>query len=218
MATRRDPIGEAARRAQHQLREALSDGRDARVAHGLPQAAVAGAMRCSRQAIGALERGRLDDVGVIQLARYCAAVGLDLSLRTFANGSPLRDAGQLRLIERLRRTVGDAWTWRTEVPVTADPRDLRAIDALLANGPRRVGVEAVSRLTDTQGQVRPIVLKQEAAGLACMVLVLADTRTHRRAVEVGAPTLQPAFPMDPRGLLAELRAGRQPPANGLILI
>jgi transcriptional regulator with XRE-family HTH domain len=218
MTARRNSIDDAGRRASRQLRDVHVEGRRARFARGLSQAQVAIALACSRQLIGAIEASHLDDVGVIQLARYCAAVGLDLPFRAYPGTSPLRDAGQLRLLGRFRAAVGGAWTWRTEVPVNADPRDLRAIDALLTKGAHRVGVEAITRLADAQGQVRPIMLKQEAARLRCMLLVLADSRTNRQALRDGAPTISPAFPMRARGVLAELRAGRQPGANGVILL
>lgn len=218
MSARRNPIDDAARRAKRQVQQAIDDGRQARLARGLSHAQVAAALGCSRQLIGALEAGHLEDVGVVQLARYCAAVGLDVPIRTYPASSPLRDIGQLRLLARLREAIGDQWSWRTEVPVTADPRDHRAIDALLANPPHRVGIEAVTRLVDVQAQVRPIILKQQVANLSCFILVLADTRLNRRAIEDGLPTLRPAFPMGARAALAELRAGRQPATNGLLVL
>jgi len=218
MTARRNRIDEATRRALQQTRQAVDDGRHARLARGLSHAQVAAALGCSRQLIGALEGGHLEGIGVLQFARYCAAVGLDVPIRTFAAVSPLRDAGQLRLLERLRMAIGDAWTWRTEVPVTTDPREQRAIDALIVRPPHQVGVEAMTRLIDAQGQVRPIILKEQAASISCMLLLVADTRLHRRAIDDGAATLRPAFPMGAKALLAELRAGRQPASNGLVLL
>jgi transcriptional regulator with XRE-family HTH domain len=218
MTSRRNSIDVAGRRASRQLRDILADGRRARFARGLSQAQVASALGCSRQLVGAIEASHLDDVGAIQLARYCAAVGLDLPLRTYPGASPLRDAGQLRLLGRFRSAVGGAWTWRTEVPVNAHSRDQRAIDALLTNGAHRIGVEAITRLADAQAQVRTIMLKQEAARLRCMLMVLADSRTNRRALRDGATTIDPAFPMRARGVLADLRGGRQPLANGVLLL
>jgi hypothetical protein len=51
-----------------------------------------------------------------------------------------------------------------------------------------------------------------------MVLVLADTRHNRSALVAAAPTVLPAFPLRTRGVLAALRAGRLPQANGVMLI
>ena len=179
---------------------------------------MAARLGCSRQLIGAIEAGQLEDVGCIQLARIGAVVGVDIPIRAFPAGSPLRDAAQLRLLERFRDSIGEAWTWRTEVPVSANPLDRRAIDAVLVRAPHRVGIEAVTRILDAQAQTRPILLKQEAAGLQRMVLVLASTRHNRIALVEGAQTLNPAFPLPHRSLMRDLKRGQLPPANGIVLI
>jgi len=218
MPIRRDPVREAGRRARQQVEQTLAVVRDARVSAGVSQNTMASALGCSRQLIGAIEAGRLDDVGCIQLARMGAVVGLDVPIRAYPGGSPLRDVGQLRLLDRFRGCIGDGWTWQTEVPVRGDSNDRRAIDAVLMHSPIRVGVEAVTRFLDVQGQVRSIVLKQQAAGLACMLIVLADTRHNRHALVEGAPTIRPAFPLASRAVLSDLRAGRPPESNGVVLV
>ena len=218
MPVRRDPVEEAARRARYQLERALDEVRRRRIVAGVSQRTLARRLRCSRQLIGAMESGHLQDIGAIQLARMGAAVGLDVPIRTYSSGSPLRDAAQLRLLERFRETIGDAWMWRTEVAVSDSPDDRRAIDVVLANATRRVGIEAVTRLTDAQDQVRSFLLKQEAAALECMVVVLSDTRHNRQAVRDAGATLRPAFPGMSRSTLRDLRAGRVPPTNGVALV
>lgn len=218
MPIRRKPADDAARRARRQLEEVLTEARRHRLGAGLSQAAIARFLGCSRQLITAIEADQLDDVGCIQLARLGAAVGLDISIRAFPAGSPLRDAGQLRLLERFRERVGNAWAWQTEAPVSADPRDRRAIDALLLGDGLRIGVEAVTRLVDSQAQTRNILLKQSAAGIDRMVLVLADTRHNREALVSGAATLRPAFPLSNRVLMRDLTAGRLPSANGIAVV
>lgn len=72
------------------------------------------------------------------------------------------------------------------------------------------------RLTDGQGQTRPIVAKQEAAGISCLILVLADSRHNRLAVASAAPTMAPNFPIGPRPALATLRAGGVPERNAIV--
>ena len=79
-------------------------------------------------------------------------------------------------------------------------------------------MECITRLTDAQGQVRSILLKQAAAHLSRVVLVLSDTRHNRSAVRSAAPTLDPAFPLSQRSLIRALDAGRLPDANGLVLL
>lgn len=218
MPIRRDPIEEAARRARQQVEHALADLRNARRNAGISQAAMGAALGCSRQLIGAIEKGELQEAGCIQLARMGAVVGLDLPIRAYPAGSPLRDAGQLRLLERFRASIGDAWTWRTEVPVSPDALERRAIDAMLVRPPHRVGVEAVTRILDVQAQTRSILLKQSVAQIPRMVLVLADTRHNRSALVDGAPTISPAFPLAHRALMRELRLGQLPSANGIAFV
>lgn len=217
MGIHRTAIDEAARRARRQLDDLVRDLRDARLAAGLSQVAVARAVHLSPQWVSRLERGD-GATYVMQLARWGAAVGLDISLRAFPTGAALRDAGQLRVLARARAAIGDKWNWRTEVPVAADPRDRRAFDAVIAHGGCRIGLEAIVRLTDAQAQARAALLKQEAAGLDRIVLVLAQTRRNRAALAAAAPTLAPAFPVGPRSVLADLRLGRSPAANGIFLI
>lgn len=220
MSVRRDPVGEAANHGRAQLERILADARSCRLAAGLPLSRVAKAVGCSRQRLATLERGRFSDVGALELARLAGAVGLDLSMRVYSGGPALRDAGQLRLLARFRAALGDApWQWRTEVPVSTDAHDRRAIDALLIHQGRRVGVEAITMLLDAGGQVRPILLKQEAAGLSCVILVISDTRHNREAVAAAGPTLDPAFPLRQRAeVLGDLRAGRVPAGNAAMLL
>ncbi len=218
MPARVDPVDEAERRARYQLRALVRDLRAARLAAGLSQAVVARAIGRSRARLTQWEL----DMAVpdpLSLARWGATVGLDIPLRGYPGPSPLRDAAQLRIIARARRVIGGQWTWGTEVPVSRDPRDRRALDAVISRGGVRIGLEVMSRLTDAQAQVRAALLKQAAAGLDRMVLVLADTRHNRRAVAAGAdPTLRPAFPLDSRATLGSLRQHHLPRANGVVLL
>jgi transcriptional regulator with XRE-family HTH domain len=211
-------IEAAGRRARAQVDQVLDDARHARLARGISMARVASALGCSRQLIGLVEHRRLQSIDPAFLARYCAAVGLDVSVRAHPGGAPLRDSGQLRLLARLRTLLGDGWTWRTEVPVSADRADRRAIDAVLTRPGQRIGIEAVSRIGDAQAAVRLITLKQEVVRLRCMILLLADTRHNRAAVLAGEPTLRPAFPLRTRTVLRALRAGFPPASNGIVFL
>lgn len=217
MPIRYAPIDRAASRGRRQVDELVRELRNARHNAGLSQAAVAGAIGVSRSLVASWEHRRIVPAH-LQACRWGAAVGLDVSIRAFPGDNPLRDAGQLRLLERARARVGSGWTWRTEVPVTADPRDRRAFDAVLDWGERHVAMEAIVRLVDSQGQVRPIVLKQEAAGIRCVVVVLADSRRNRVALRAGRATIAPAFPCSARDALAALRRGEVPAGNAVVLV
>src|SRR5207244_2943338 len=117
MATRTNPVDDAARRAHRRLADVIGDLRDARLAAGLTQRFVANGIGCSRQLIGHFGARRVRDPGSVLLSRYAAVVGLEVSLRAFPAGSPLRDAGQLGAVRRFRALIGSAWRLQTEVPV-----------------------------------------------------------------------------------------------------
>lgn len=217
MSIRRDPVNEARRRGRRQLAELIGDLRDARLAAGLSQRRVARALTISHQLVSQWERsvGMPDPVRAVV---WGATVGLDVTIRAYPGGSPLRDAGQLRVLARARARIGESWSWRTEKPVSNDPRDRRASDAVISRGGHSVGIEVITRLTDVQAQVRSALLKQQAASLEQMVLVMADSRHNRMAVAAAAPTLTPAFPLGPRAVLGALRQGRAPGSNGLVFV
>lgn len=118
----------------------------------------------------------------------------------------------------MRGEIGAMWTWQTEVPVSRDPQDHRAIDAVLSAPSGRVGLEAITRLVDAQAQVRAALLKQEASGVDRMILVLTDSRHNRAALREAAATLRPAFALTTRQVLCALRRGELPTANGAILV
>jgi transcriptional regulator with XRE-family HTH domain len=217
MPIRSPRVDEATLRARRQLDEAVHDLVVARHNAGLSQAAIARVIGVSRPLVAAWEHGAVRP-RADQLARWGAVVGRDVSLRTFLAGPALRDAGQLRILDRFRRLIGTRWTCRSEVPVTGDPAERRAFDLVLTRDERRVAVEAVGRLSDAQGQVRPILLKQSAAGGLRVVLVLADSRHNRMAIRSAASTLEPAFPCSARLALAALRAGEVPPQDAVILV
>lgn len=215
MPIRYSTVDAAAIRAARQLDESIENVVLARRNGNVAQAAVGAALGVSRSTVASWEQRRVEPT-FGQLCRWAAVVGLDISLRTYPRDDPLRDIGQLRLLERFARLVGDGWEWRSEVPVTADPRDRRAFDSVM-HGPRgAAAVEAIVRIMDAQAQTRPIIAKQVASGIDRVILVLADTRHNRRAATAGAATLGAAFPIRPRDALASLRSGTPPEANAIV--
>lgn len=218
MSGRSKHVLAAERRSLAQVREVVAECLARRHAAGLSQSAVASAVGCSRQMIGLVEDGQVR-IGIGLLTAYGAAVGLDVSLRAFDSGPAIRDAGQLRLLSRFQAAISEGgWQIQSEVPVLADARDRRAFDLVLRRAPAVVAIEGISHLTDGQDQVRRIVLKQEAAGIPAAVIVFADSRHNRSAVEAAAPTLDPAFPMSSRAVMRALRAGEAPSANGVAFV
>jgi hypothetical protein len=153
----------------------------------------------------------------MQLARIASVVGLDLSLRTFPNGSPLRDKAHLELIQRFRAWLSTKLTVRTEVPLPI-AGDLRAWDLVIYGAGDPIGVEAETRLVDLQALERRIALKMRDGGVSRVVLLVASTRGNRLAVRHGREALQSSFPIEGPAALRFLAAGQDPGGSSLILI
>jgi hypothetical protein len=155
---------------------------------------------------------------VVDLAAHASVLGLVLTSRLIPGPGRLRDAGQLRYLNAYREVVaGAGWRFQLEARVGASG-DPRAIDLLLVRGRIRVAHEFVTRLRDVQAQVRPMLRKAEDARVDALVLVLADTRTNREAVAQAGGSLRELFPLGSRAVLAAIRAGRAPAADGLLFV
>jgi transcriptional regulator with XRE-family HTH domain len=79
-----------------------NDLRLARMSAGLSLEDVGRAVGMSHSQLGRIERALHPSVAVIQLARIASVVGLNVSVRTYPSGSPLRDKAHLALIQRFR--------------------------------------------------------------------------------------------------------------------
>ncbi|HTS14697.1 MAG TPA: helix-turn-helix transcriptional regulator [Candidatus Sulfotelmatobacter sp.] len=191
--------------------------RVARLTVGLTLAQVARAAGVTGQQVGRLERGQLRRFDAVTLARAMAAVGLDLAIRAYPGGVPIHDAGHIGLLGRLRERLAPAWRWHVEVPVT-DPPDQRSWDALAATGRFVLAFEAETRLDDVQAQVRRILAKYSEGRADRVIIVLADTRHNRAVPREARPLLRADFPLDTRIVMAALRQGRDPGANGIVLL
>src|SRR4051794_8420381 len=117
MPTTDRPADRGRRRIRAAMRHVVDDGRQARVSAGLSQRAVARALGTSHSKVGRFERGLTVTADLPFVAAYCAVVGLDLAIRTYPAGDPIRDRAQLGLLERLRVRLHPALRWRTEVPL-----------------------------------------------------------------------------------------------------
>jgi hypothetical protein len=145
-----------------------------------------------------------------------AVLGLRLSLKTYPDGDPLRDAAQRRLLGKLRAVVHALVSWHFEVSVTDNRDDLRAWDAVLDTRPLPTRVEAETQLTDVQGQGRRLMLKIRDGGPGPVVPLVAGTRANRAILETGA--FADLFPLDQGSVLAALAEGRSPDANGIVVL
>ena len=151
------------------------------------------------------------------LAAIGAALGLDISIRAFPVGEPIRDAAQVGLLARLRSHIAPALMWRTEVPVRA-PHDRRAWDAEIRGNDWRLVVDAESRVRDVQALSRKVVLKARDDEAETVLLLIADTRHNRHVVRLAAADLASFFPISGREILAALEAGSRPRGSGIVVL
>ena len=213
MATRTRAIDEARRAWERQSRQIGDELRTARRLSGVTQARLAAAIGTSQSSVSRRELGTLPG----QLAVHAAAVGLKLSVKLWPIGGALRDAAQARYVAAFIARVGEPWkvTLEAVVPVAGD---LRAADVLLEAGPLRISVEVITRLVDLQAQVRAAQTKSRDLRATRFVIVVAATHANRAAVLEARPALASAFSLDSRRILADLRAGRDPGRDAMVLL
>jgi transcriptional regulator with XRE-family HTH domain len=217
MVTRERRLDRARRLTQRALDVVGEELRHARLQAGLTQAELGGAVGLSKSEVSRIELGRARYVPYERLVVIAGALGLDLPLRTFPAGEPIRDAAQLALLARLRVLLPPSLRWRTEVPLNI-PGDRRAWDAVIEGRGWRVPVEAETRLRDVQALSRRIALKQRDDQGGIVILLVADTRHNRHVLRLGGPDLVATFPAQGRAALAALSDGRQPSGSGIVLL
>jgi transcriptional regulator with XRE-family HTH domain len=217
MPPRERLVDRGTRRARQARQEMGRELREARLAAGLTQKALGHAVAISRSEVGRIEAALRTTVSVERLAQLFAVVGMELSVRAYPAGSPLRDAGHLALLNRFRARCSSLWRWATEVPVDL-PGDLRAWDAKLVLGDVRIGVEAETRIRDVQALQRRIEGKRRDSGIDRVILVVADTRTNRAALRAAGDVLAGSYPVPAPDALAALAAGRDPGGDAIILM
>jgi len=214
---RERPVDRGARRGREIRVNLGHELREARLLNGLTQAHVARAAGTSRPVVSRIEAGAARAVSVEQIARLLAVVGMELWARAYPAGSALRDAAHLALLERLRKQIGPAFRWRTEVPV-GPPGDQRAWDALLTGIGVRIAIEAETRLRDLQALLRRLELKRRDGQVDRLVLLVADTRANRAVLREAAGLLAESFPVRHAVALAALSEGRDPGGDAIVLL
>jgi hypothetical protein len=165
-----------------------------------------------------IERGDVPFVPLANLARLMAVVGLELSVRAYPAGPPIRDGAHRALIERLRARVSAGIAWRFEVPLPIIG-DQRAWDAVLLIGTQQVAIEAETRPRDVQALQRRVALKRrDDPGIGAVVLLLADSRHNRKLVRDESTALRADLPVAGDVVLEALAKGRDPGGSGLVLV
>jgi transcriptional regulator with XRE-family HTH domain len=215
MTNRDGPIARAIRVAHDDEIRVLGELGRARRGAGLSREAVGRACGLARSSVERLEAGTRRST-IRELAAYGATVGLEVRLRAYPAGDPIRDAGQQRLLERFRPRLHPGLSWRTEVTLPIEG-DRRAWDALIRGEGWVVAVEAETVLDDLQAVERRIALKQRDGGIDRVILLVADTRRNRRAL-AAAPNAFPGFSLDARATLRDLAAGRNPDRSAILVL
>jgi hypothetical protein len=169
----------------------------------------------SRSAVSRAVGGRRP-TGRREYAAIGAAVGLDVRLRAYPAGDPIRDVGQQRLLERLRLRIQPDLRWRTEMTLSIEG-DLRAWDATICALSWSLPVEAETVIDDVQALERRLGRKQRDAGADHLLLLLAETRRNRQALAAAPAALQ-GFSRDARSTLRAVGEGRSPGTSVIILL
>ena len=143
-------------------------------------------------------------------------MGLDVRLRAWPAGDPIRDAGQIRLLERLRARLHPSLRWSTEVPLPIEG-DLRAWDAMIRGTGWRLPVDAESALDDLQAVERRLALKVRDGGADHVILLVSDTRRNRRAL-ASAPGAFADLTLRTRAILNALGSGVHPGGSGIVIL
>jgi transcriptional regulator with XRE-family HTH domain len=217
MTTRERATDRGRRRGERILEDLARELRDARGARNLSQAAVGRAVGLSASRVSLIERGMHREVPLIVLAQLLEVVGRELSARAHPGGSPLRDAGQLRLLARFRERLSPSFNCRTEVPIPGDG-DLRAWDLMLENGPLAIGVDAETRLRDVQAVDRRVMLKLRDSRMSRAIILVAATHGNRLALRASGAALAANYPVSSGAALRALANGRDPGGSSIIIL
>lgn len=210
------PLDEAIRRSRRDTIELGEELARARRTCGATQAEVARVLGWSPSKVRRIERGQRQSVTHLELACFASVVGLRYSGRMFPGITRLRDATQLEMINGYRAlAAGGGWNCKIEepIPITGD---LRAFDLMLRASGIRVAHEFVSRLSDVQAQIRPILQKQRDANIGALILVIKDNAENRRLVREAGGALRDIFPLSSRDVLLAIRERRAPGGNGIV--
>ena len=208
---------EARRLADWQIQHIGRELRIARIASGKRLIDVARLAGISAAQVSRIERGRLRSVRFMQLALIGAAVGLKVVVSAWPLVRRVLDKPQLELFDRFLARVHPSWQWETEVPMPL-AGDLRAADARGRIPGCAVMVELIARFSDFQAQSRSALLKKRDLGADRLLLVIYGTTTNRQALREAGAAVRAQFPLDTRRVLLPMAEGRDPGADGIVLL
>jgi transcriptional regulator with XRE-family HTH domain len=196
--------------------------RTARLAAGLTQRQVGALAQIRQEYVSAIERAvRSPSLDVT--CRLAAALGHELGVRFHpAQGVPLRDSGQLRLVEAIV-AVTDPGTWRVRLEVPVSTADRRAADLVLESAIEVAHIEVERLITDLQAQVRAAGLKRDVLANRYdrpvrLILALPDVRSMRQLIREHAGFIRRTCPVPPGAIWRSIRNGEPIGGDGLLFI
>jgi transcriptional regulator with XRE-family HTH domain len=217
VGTRERAVDTGAARGRALTAAVRRDLRESRLDRGLGGIDVARAVGISPAQYSRIERGLTGSLSIEQASIVLAVVGLELSVRTYPSGEPLRDAAHAALIDRFRAGLHPSLRLQTEVPFPGQG-DRRAWDVVVVGSDWRHGVEAETRPRDRQALERRLALKLRDGNVSSMSLLLLDSRHNRDFVRSHHDVLAERFPIPGRRTLELLRAGVNPGGGSIILL
>ncbi len=145
-------------------------------------------------------------------------MGLEGRFAFYPSDVAVNDVGQLRLLARFEHLLGLPLRMRREVAIPI-PGDPRAWDARVDGSDGRASVEAEAKIGDVQALARKVALKQRDDPFAGPIILVANRTAHnRRVLGSHRESLRALLPLDGAAIARALRAGRIPPASGIILV
>ena len=216
MPVRESAVAAGARRGRNLTRMLGTEVRRARRMAGVSQDSLGAAIGLSGSEVGRVERGEAPWLTVDHAARLLAAVGLDLWVRAYPAGPPVRDVAHLQLLARFEARLPASVQCHREWPIP-DSSDRRALDLFLGGLPCRTGVEAETVLDDIQALEREINLKRRDAALERMILLVRYSVRNREILRSADP-LRKSFPLHTRAVMAALARGKDPGADGIVIL
>jgi len=217
MGARLRRIDAGAARGRAAAAMVVEELRTARIDRGLAGADIARATGLSQPQYNRIEHETAGQLTIERASTLLAAVGLELWVRIYPGGEPLRDAAHAALLARFRAQLHRSLRFATEVPFPR-PTDFRAWDGLVIGGGWRHAVEAETRPRDLQSLQRRLAVKLRDGDVDGLTLLLLESRHNRDFVRAHVDSLADRFPIPAPRALALLRAGKDPGGNAIVLL
>jgi hypothetical protein len=217
MGSRQRLIDSAAARGRATNAQLIQDLRQQRLDRGLGSSDIPRAAGLSPAQYSRIERGLTGPISIQQATVFFALLGLDLTVRVYPAGEPLRDAAHAALLDRFRVRLHRSLRFMTEVPFAATA-DRRAWDAVVVGAGWRHGIEAETRPRDRQAMERRLALKLRDGDVSSMTLLLLASRHNRDFLRAHGGVLRERFPIPGSRAMELLRVGVDPGGNSIVLL